>query len=83
MENVSKHINIKFVTTDRERNYLVSVPNYPTKKLFSEILFAIEMKKIKVKMNKPIYLGLSKLENSNTICMGFSMVILNQSISAM
>ena len=71
MENVSKHRNIKLVTTDRERNYLVSVPNYHTKKWFSEILFAIEMKKIKVKMNKPVYLSLSKLENSKTIMYGF------------
>ena len=30
--------------------------------MFSENLLAIEMKKIKVKMNKPVYLGLLILE---------------------
>ena len=39
-----------------ERNKLVSEPNYHTTKPFSENLLALEMKKAKVKMNKPIYL---------------------------
>ena len=45
MENVRKHRNIKFVTTERRRNYLVSEPNYDTTKFFTENLLAIEMKK--------------------------------------
>ena len=32
MEIVRKHRDIKLVTTDKRRNYLVSVPNYRTKK---------------------------------------------------
>ena len=35
--------DIKLVTTDRGRNYLVSEPNYHTKELFTENLLAIEM----------------------------------------
>ena len=62
MENVWKHRDIKFVTTNKRRNQLVSEPNYHTTKYFSEDLLAIEMKKIKVKMNKPVYLGMSILE---------------------
>ena len=61
-ENVRKHRDIELVTTDKRRNQLVSEPNYHTIKWFSENLLAIEMKKTKVKMNKPIYLGLSILE---------------------
>ena len=49
MENVRKHRNIKLVTTNRRRNYLVSEPNYYTTKLISENLLIIEKKKIKVK----------------------------------
>ena len=64
MENVRKHRDIKLVTTDKRRNQLVSEPNYHTAKWFSENLLAIEMKKRKVKMNKPVYLGLSILEIS-------------------
>ena len=61
MENVRKHRDIKLVTTDKRRNRLASEPNYHTAKWFSENLLAIEMKKIKVKMNKLIYLALSIL----------------------
>ena len=71
MENVGKHRDIKFVTTDKRRNRLVSEPNYHTTKWFSEKLLAIEMKKTKVKMNKPIYLGLSILEISKTLMYEF------------
>ena len=64
MENVRKHRDIKLVTTDKRRNQLVSEPNYHTAKWFSDDLLAIEMKKINVKMNKPVYLGSSLLEIS-------------------
>ena len=58
MENVRNHRDIKLVTTDKRRNQLVSEPNYHTTKWFSENLLVIETKKTKVKMNKPVYLGL-------------------------
>ena len=44
MEDVRKHRHIKLVTTERGRNYLVSEPNYHTRKFFTEHLLAIEMK---------------------------------------
>ena len=53
MENVRKHRDIKLVTTEERRIKLISEPNYHTKKHFSDNLLAIEMKKAKVKMNKP------------------------------
>ena len=63
MENVRKQRDIKLVITNKRRNYLVSEPNYHTKKWFSEHLLAIEIKKKpKAKINKPVYLGLSTLE---------------------
>ena len=52
MENVRKHRDIKLVTTERKRNYLVSEPNYHTTKLFREHLLAIEMKKKKTNKKK-------------------------------
>ena len=71
MENVRKHRDIKLVTTDKRRNQLVSEPNYHAIKCFSENLTAIEMKKTKVKINKPIYLGLSILEISKILMYEF------------
>ena len=71
IENVRKHRDIKLVKTDHKRNKLVSEPNYHTIKLISENLSIIDMKKVKVKMKKPIYLGLSILEISKIIMYEF------------
>ena len=71
MENERKHRDIKLITKDVTRNYLVSEPHYHTAKWFSECLLTTEMKKIKVKMNKSVYLGLSILEISTTLMYEF------------
>ena len=71
MENVRKHRDIKLVTTDKKKSNLVSEPNYHTVNLISEDLSIIEMKKTNVKMNKPIYLGLSLLEISKILMYEF------------
>ena len=71
MENVRKHRDIKLMTTGEKRNRLVSEPNYHTPKLFSENLLATEMKKAKVEMNKPVYLGMSILDIGKTIIYEF------------
>ena len=62
MQNMRKHRDIQLVITDEKRNKLVSEPNYHTTKRFSENLLATEMKKTKLKMNKPVYLGMSILD---------------------
>ena len=71
MENVRKDRNTKLVTTDKRRNQLVSEPNYHAIKGFSKNLVAIEMRKTKVKINKPVCLGLSILEISKTLMYEF------------
>ena len=47
MEKERKLRNIKLVTTEKRRNYLVSEPNYHIIKFFTENVSAIEMKKLK------------------------------------
>ena len=71
IENVRKHRDIKLVTTERRRNYLVSEPNYQTKKFFTENLLAIEMKKTEILINKPVCLELSILELSKILMYEF------------
>ena len=71
MENLRKHRNIKLVTTDEKRSKLISEPNYHAAKRFSENLLAIEMGKTKVKMNKPVYLGMSILDISKMLMYKF------------
>ena len=54
IENVRKHGDIKLVKTDKKRSKLVSEPNYHTTNCISENLSIIEMRRTKLKMNKPI-----------------------------
>ena len=63
MENVRKHRDIKLVTTETRRKYLVLEPNYHTAKLFTENLLAIKMKKTQILMNKPVHSRLLVLGN--------------------
>ena len=71
MENIRKHRDIKLATTDKKRSKLVSEQNYHTINLISEDLSIIKIEKTKVKMNKPIYLGLSILEISKILMYEF------------
>ena len=62
MENVGNNRDIKLVTSDKWRKRLVSEPNFHSCKKFLEHLMAIEMKRIRVQMTKPIYLDMSTLD---------------------
>ena len=70
MENVRNHRDIKLITING-KNCLVSEPSYHITKWLSKNVVAIEMMKIKVKMNKPVYLGLSMLEISKILMYEF------------
>ena len=56
VENERKYRDIKLVTTERRKSYLVSKPNYHTTKLFTENLLAIQMRKTQILMNKLVSL---------------------------
>ena len=71
MENIRKQRHTKLVTTDKKRSKLVSEPNSHTVHLISEDLSIVEKKKTKVKMKRPIYLGLSILEISKILMYEF------------
>ena len=71
MEIVRKNRDIKLVTTERRRNYLVIEPNYYTAKLFTKNLLAIEMKKTQITINKLVYLGLLILDLNKTVMYDF------------
>ena len=71
MENVRNHRDIKLVIPDKRRSILVSEPNYHSSKCISKDLMIIEMRKVEVKMNKPIYLGQAILDISKTLMYEF------------
>ena len=70
MENTRNHRDIKLVTTEKRRR-LISEPNCHSHKKVSDHLMAIEMKKARVKMTKPLYLGMSILDISKILMYEF------------
>ena len=57
MENIRKHRNIGLVTTEEKYLGTVMKTNFKSGVLFGENLMGCEMGKIKVVMNKPVYLS--------------------------
>ena len=68
---VRKYRDNKIVTTNKQRMKFASEPNYHMTKQIPEDLLIMEMKKISVTMNKPIYLGQSILDISKTLMYEF------------
>ena len=71
MENVRKYSDIKLVTTERRRNYLVSEPNCHTVIFFTENLLAIEIRKTQILTNRLVYLVLWILDLCETVIYQF------------
>ena len=62
MENVRRHKGIKLAITEIKTNFSMSEPIYHTAKLFTENLWAREMTKTQVYINKHVYWRLSILK---------------------
>ena len=71
MENIRKHRNIKLVTNREAYLKLVMKPNFKSGVQFGENLIGCEMGKIKVIMNKPVYLGQAILDLSKIVMYEF------------
>jgi len=69
MENVRNHVNVRLLT-HWEGKYgaevMIAQPNFHNRNVFSENLVAIKMRKLEVKFNKPIYVGMCILHISKT-----------------
>ena len=55
--NLRKRRDIKLVTDNKQRNKLLSEPNYHTIKYILKDFLIIETKKVEIFLNNPIYLG--------------------------
>ncbi len=71
MEKMRDHVNIKLVTNEDSLRKLVRKPQFECVNIFSENLVAVRSKRTVVKMNKPIYLGVSILDISKTLMYNF------------
>ena len=67
IENVRKRPEIKLVVTEQHRKKLASEPNYKSCVAFSDHLLAIEMKKTRIYMNKPIMVVQAILDKSKEL----------------
>ena len=71
MENIRKHRYIKLVTTEEKYLRTAMRPNFKSGVLFGENLMGCEMGKIKVVMNKPVYLSQAILDLSKIVTYEF------------
>ena len=71
MENIRKHRNIGLVTTEENYFRMAMKPDFKSGVLFGENVMGCEMGKIKVVMNKPVYLGQGILDLSKIIMYEF------------
>jgi len=71
MENVRNHVDVKLLTKWDGRygaEALIAKSNFHSRSVFSENLVAVELRKLEVKFNKPIYVGMCILDISK-ICL--------------
>ena len=71
MENIRKHRNIKLVNNEEEYLKNVMKPNFKSGTLLGSDLMSCEMGKVRVVMNKPVYLSQAILDLSKTIMYEF------------
>ena len=71
MENIRNHKDIRLATNEETYLKLVMKPNFKSGLRFGEYLMGCEMGKIKMEMNKPVYLGQAILDLSKTIMYEF------------
>ena len=71
MENIRNHKDMKLVTSDKKYLKYVMKANFKDGHPFSKHLFAVEMGKTEITMNKPVYLGQAILDLSKTLMYEF------------
>ena len=71
MENIRNRVDIRLVTRESQAKKLTCKPNYQHHTIFSKNLAAVHMKKVSLKFNKPVYLGMSILDLSKTLMYDF------------
>ena len=70
-QNIGKHNDIKVITNIESFLKTVRKPNFKSSICFSENLMGCEMRKTKVTMNKPVYLGEAILDLSKLVMYEF------------
>ena len=81
MENVRNHINFELVDTPERYQKCVNNPTFKHRHIINENLVGVEKLKETVKLNKPIYVGMSILDLSKLHMYSFYYDVLKEKIS--
>ena len=76
LENIRNRVDIRLISSDKIAQKLAAMPNYDHCTIFDENLIVVHMKKTKLYFNKPVYLDMSILDLSKSLCMTFITTIL-------
>jgi hypothetical protein len=71
MENIRNRVNIKLVNNKHLRDILVSQPHFENMKIIDENLVVIKLRRIRLKLEKPIYCGFAILDLSKLLMYDF------------
>ncbi|XP_028417042.1 uncharacterized protein LOC114541307 [Dendronephthya gigantea] len=71
MENLRKRVNVKLVNDKTKLSKLTASPSFDYFRIFSEDLAAVNMKKTKLYLNRPIYVGFTILDLSKVLMYQF------------
>ena len=71
MENIRSRVDIRLENEEKQAEKLASKPTYEGRTIFSESLAAVHMKRVKIKFDKPIYVGFCVLDLSKTLMYDF------------
>lgn len=85
MENIRKRVNVHLLTKWEGRygaEAYISKPEFKNSVIFNENLVAVEMRKLQIYLNKPIYVGMSILDLAKTTIYDFHYHYMNEAFSA-
>ena len=71
MDNLTKRNNVELVTDEKRLNKLTSKPTYVGHKIFDENLVGVNMKKERIELDKPSYVGMFISDSSKTLMYDF------------
>ena len=71
MENLRKRVDIKLVNNKCRAEKLIARPTYHANRRFNDDLVGIHLLKTKLKLNRPVYVGLSILDISKILMYEF------------
>ena len=71
MENIRNRVEIGLLNEEKQAEKLVAKPTYGGRTIFDKNLAAVHMKRVKIKFDKPIYVGLCIIDLSKTLMYDF------------